>query len=96
MIEKMRIPLEEQETVIVSYPIETGKDCEIYTTVPSEMKRLEKMVNKYPDVYKVLKDDKYGYTVSGPWKYSRPKNPRTMTEEQRQKASERMSAYWGK
>ena len=41
---KVSIPLEEQETVINFFPVEMGKNCEVYTTVPSMMKYLEKMV----------------------------------------------------
>ena len=93
MKEKVRIPLEEQETHVNYSPAELGKYCEIYTTVPSEMKRLESLVNKYPDFYTLIKDDQYSYTVRCPYKLTRCRKPRIMTEEQRQASSERMTAF---
>lgn len=83
MKEKISIPLEEQETHIIYYPYEMNKECEIYTTIPSEMKRLERMVNDYPEYYKLIKDDQYSYTVQCPWKLVKPRKPRIMTEEEK-------------
>ena len=91
MTEKVTIPLDEQEFLVNFGPL-MGKDCEVYTTIPSEMKRLEKLVEKYPDTCTVVKDDKYSYTVRMPFKLVKPRKPRAMTDEQRLAASERMKA----
>lgn len=89
---KVSIPLEEQETVINFFPVEMGKSCEVYTTVPSMMKYLEKMVNKYPDQCRLKKDDQYSYTASIPFKLVKPRAPRQYTEEQRQAMAIKLAA----
>lgn len=90
MKDKVRIPLDEQETHINFSPVEMGKSCEIYTTVPSMMKYLERMVLKYPNECRLVKDDQYSYTASIPFKLVKPRNPRAMSEEQKAAAAERM------
>ena len=91
MKDKISIPLDEQETHIVYYPSEMNKECEIYTTIPSEMKRLERLVNTYPNIYILIKDDQYSYTVRCPWKLVKPRKPRSMTDEQRTAQAERLA-----
>jgi len=90
--EKVSIPVEEQELHINYGPTEMGKNCEVYTTIPWAMKYLEKMVKRYPNECKMIKDDKYSYTASIPFKLVKPRNPRAMSEEQRLAAGERLKA----
>lgn len=90
MKEKLSIPLEEQELHINFSPIEMGKNCEIYTTIPWAMKYLDRMVNEYPDECKLIKDDQYSYTASIPFKLVKPRAPRHYTEEQAAAMKERL------
>jgi len=92
MKDKISIPLEEQETHISRYPYEMNDTCEIYTTIPSEMKRLERLVNTYPNIYILIKDDQYSYTVRCPYKLVKARSPRQISDEQRQAAAERLAA----
>jgi len=79
---KISIPYAEQEMVI-NYTPDMGKECEIYTTIPWMMKHLETMVEKYPDIYILVKDDQYSYTVRLPYKLIKPRAPKVMTEEEK-------------
>ena len=87
---KVSISMSEQETHINFCPAEMGKECEVYTTVPSMMKHLEKMVNKYPEDCTLVCDDQYSYTVRLPFKLVKPRNPKHMTEEQRAQMADRI------
>ena len=89
---KYSIPREEQETHINYSPIEMGKLCEVYTTVPTMMKYLEKMVNKFPNECRLIRDDQYSYTAQIPFKLVKPRNPRVMTDEQKAATRERLAA----
>lgn len=91
MKKKVTIPTDEQEMLINYSPIGMGSDCEVYTTIPWAMKYLERMVNKYPDICKLIKDDQYSYTARIPFKLVKPRAPRIMTEEQRKVASDRLA-----
>lgn len=88
MKEKVRIPLEEQETHINYSPVEMGKDCEVYTTIPTMMKYLDKLVTKFPEQCKMLKDDQYSVTVRIPFKLVKPRKPRVMSEAQKKTIEE--------
>jgi len=90
MKQKVSIPLDEQE-LHINYAPEMEKMCEVYTTIPHMMKYLEKMVNKYPDLCRVVKDDQYSYTVQIPFKLVKPRNPRIVPDEQREAARQRLA-----
>ena len=90
MKQKVSIPADEQELHINYCPTDMGQNCELYTTIPWLMKYMDKMVTKYPDTYKLVKDDQYSCTVSFPYKLIKPRAPRTMTEEQHALLSERL------
>lgn len=92
MKDKVSIPLEEQELHINYNYIEMGKMCEVYTTIPSMMKYLEKLFVDFPDECKLIKDDQYSYTVQIPFKLVKPRRPRTISEEQRAAMSDRLAA----
>jgi len=91
MKKKLTITEDEQEFHVNYYPIEMGSDCEVYTTIPWAMKYLERMVNKYPDLCKVICDDNYSYTVRMPFKLVKPRAPRFMSDEQKQKAADQFA-----
>ena len=87
---KISVPTDEQELHINFSPTQPDKMCEVYTTIPWAMKQLEKLVNKFPNECKLVKDDKYGYTAMIPFKLVKPRSPRVMTDEQKQAARDRM------
>ena len=84
--------MEEQELHINYSPVEMDKLCEVYTTIPWMMKYLEKMVKNHPNECQLVKDDQYSYTARIPFKLVKPRNPRQMSEEQRQAAAVRLAA----
>lgn len=92
MKSKVSIPMEEQELHINYSPVEMDKLCEVYTTIPWMMKYLEKMVKNHPNECQLIKDDQYSYTARIPFKLVKPRNPRQMSEEQRQAAAVRLAA----
>lgn len=96
MKQKVKIPLEEQELHINYCPAEMGKTCEIYTTIPWAMKYLDKMVTNYPNECKLVKDDQYSYTAAIPFKLVKPRNPRVLSDEQKQAIAERFAAIRNK
>jgi hypothetical protein len=91
MIDKIPIALDEQELTINYYPTDDSVNCEVYTTIPWAMKYLERMVKKYPDTCKLLKDDQYSYTVKMPFKLCKPRAPRIMTAEQKETGAKRLA-----
>ena len=89
---KVSIPLDEQELHINFSPVEMGKQCEVYTTIPYMMKYLEKMVTNYPGQCTLIKDDQYSYTAMIPFKLVKPRNPRKeMTDEEKDILRERLA-----
>lgn len=89
---KVSIPLDEQELHINFSPVEMGKQCEVYTTIPYMMKYLEKMVTNYPEQCTLVKDDQYSYTAMVPFKLVKPRNPRKeMTDDEKDILRERLA-----
>lgn len=86
-----RVPLEEQETVINLFPAQVSKKAEVYSCIPSMVKRLKTLAGKRPDAVKIVSD--YGYAVTAEMDKScikiSPK--RVMTEEQRRAATDRLA-----
>ena len=95
MKEKVTIPVDEQE-FHVNYSPDMGDTCEVYATIPWAMKYLERMVTKYPNECRLVRDDKYSYTACIPFKLVKPRAPRQISEEQRAAAAERLKAVRAK
>lgn len=78
----------EQETIINANAEE--KMAEVYTADPVMIRKLDKMVEKYPDQYKVIKEDDVSKTYQFPKKLIRFGAPVTKvyTEEEKQKLRE--------
>jgi len=91
MIRKIGNVLDEQETIINIDPTQISKFATVYTTIPNDLKKMWALHEKYPDEVKVLHDDKWGSEFQVPRKWISVKRPRTMTEEQRIAASERLA-----
>ena len=88
----MTIPISEQETTINIY--RDSDLAKVYTTDSTMITKLNKMVKKFPDVFKCTGTDKLGAS----W-YECPKRlisfrgptaPRTISEEERIKRAEHM------
>lgn len=64
----------ERETVVVFNEAEA--DAELYTTSQVTIRRMDKLVEKYP-VFSVVKQDKVSKTYRFPKKYFKVRNPST-------------------
>ena len=80
----------EQET-IVNTDADT-KMASVYTADPVYMRKLDKLVEKYPDTYKVVKEDELSKTYEFPKKLLSFRPPRILTEEQRAECRARLEA----
>ena len=92
MIDKVRMALDEQETIINISPKQVDSMAKIYTTIPTEVKRLYRMHEKYPEDVHILHDDKYGTEFSVPVRWVTVRRPRTVSEETRKASAERLAA----
>ena len=81
----------EQETIINSNNAE--KMAEVYTADPVMIRKLDKMVEKYPNTYKVVKQDDESKTYQFPKKLIRFGAPvtRVYTEEEKAKLREQLN-----
>ena len=79
----------EQET-IVNYT-NGEKTASIYTADPVVIRKLDKLVEKYPETYKVIAQDKYSKTYECPKKMVSFRPPRILTDEQKAELRERMN-----
>lgn len=82
----------EQET-IVNYN-NGDKIASVYTADPYIMRKLDKLVSKYPDTYKVVAEDNYSKTYEFPKKLVsfRPPNTKVLTEEEKQVLRDRLAS----
>lgn len=80
----------EQETIINSNNAE--KMAEIYTADPVMIRKLDKLVEKYPNAYKVIKQDDSSKTYQCPKKLIRfgAPNTKVYTEEEKQRLREQL------
>ena len=82
---------EEQETSINMIVADTHAD--IYTSDPVMIRRMDRLVTEHPDVFEMVRQDEVGKTYRCPKKCVRvspPRVGRTLTDEQRQAAAERL------
>lgn len=78
----------EQET-IVNFNNEEA-NAEVYTCSQSVMRKLDKLCIKFPDNYKLIKEDEYSKTYSTSKKNIKFKSPRILTDEQREKLAKKL------
>lgn len=87
------LPLEEQETIInLDY---ISNLAYVYSSRISMVKHLRGLVDKHPQDVKIRKETAYDISVSVPIKWIKKINPpttRTLSEEQKRAAKERMMA----
>ena len=63
----------------------------VYTRDKSVMRRLDRLVADYPDSYKLLSQTEIDKTYSMPKSYITYRKPRTVSNEQREQARQRMT-----
>ncbi len=63
----------------------------VYTREKSVMRRLDRLVADYPDIYKLLKQTDIDKTYSMPKSYVNYRKPRMLSDKQREQARQRMS-----
>lgn len=63
----------------------------VYTRDKSVMRKLDRLVADYPDSYKLLKQTDIDKTYSMPKSYITYRKPRTVSDEQREQARQRMA-----
>jgi hypothetical protein len=84
----------EQETII---NFNAGEQtATVYTRDKAVMRKLDTLVNEYPDVYKLINVTEYDRTYEMPKLYVKYRKPRQMTDEQREKARERIKGLNGR
>ena len=74
----------EQETIVNSNLKE--KMASVYSADPNVIRKLDKLVAKYPDTYKIVKEDEVSKTYEFPKKLMsfRPPQTRVYTEEEKE------------
>ena len=79
----------EMETVVNYNAAE--QTATVYTRDKSVMRRLDRLVADYPDIYKLLKQTDIDKTYSMPKSYVTYRKPRTLSDKHREQARKRMS-----
>lgn len=79
----MRLSKYESETII-SYNDEE-KDATVYTCNKSLIRKIDTLCEKYPEVYQLIKKDKFSKTYTLPKKLIGVKKIRILTPEQKEK-----------
>lgn len=67
----------------------------LYTRDKAVMRRLDKLVAEFPDVYKCTRETDIDKTYVFPKKYAIPKRPRVLSEQQREEMRERLAKARG-
>lgn len=85
-------------TNLTKYEMETvvnynagGQTATVYTRDRSVMRKLDRLVADYPDSYKLLKQTDIDKTYSMLKSYITYRKPRTVSDEQREQARQRMA-----
>lgn len=90
-VERPKLTREEQEVIITMSAVDNL--AEVYVADPVYMRRLDRLVEKDPNSYKVKSRNAYSVTYTMPKKLLKfwvQREPRELTEEQRIAARERL------
>lgn len=79
----------EMETSVIFNAEE--KTATLYTRDKAVMRRLNKFVKEFPDIFKCIAKTDVDATYEFPKKYAMPKRPRIMSEERRAEMAERLA-----
>ncbi len=92
MLDKIKVPLYEQETTI-THMCGDG-NAEVYSCEPSMLKRLEKLAKQSPDVL-LKRSDCFGMIYAVPWSFIRVTTPHKLhlSEKERRARSNRMKRW---
>ena len=86
--------LDEQETVINIVPTIVSKRAEVFSCIPTMMKKLRKLYKDHPeDVDLSEKDGCVTATVPAAWIKIAPKRRCTLSDEQKRANAERLAQY---
>lgn len=89
MAGEYRLTRYEMETTI-NFNAEEGTAV-LYTRDKAVMRRLDKLVEEFPEIYKCIRETGIDKTYEFPKMYAIPKRPRIMSEEQRAKLAVRLA-----
>lgn len=84
----MFVPTAEQESTINIF--RDSDVAKVYTSDTTMITKLDKMVAKQPDKYKIVKQDEYGKWYEFPKKLLRFASEREYTDEQREQMHQRL------
>ena len=88
----MSYSLYEQE-ITISY--NAAEDfAVVFAAYPPIKRKIEKLIEEYPDQIKIRHSTDDDITVEVPKKWIKIRPPREMSEEQKLQAKERMEKYW--
>jgi hypothetical protein len=83
----------EQETII---NFNAGEQtATVYTRDRAVMRKLDTLVTEFPNVYKLTNETEYDRTYEMPKSHINYRKPRQMTDEQRERARERINRVNG-
>jgi hypothetical protein len=83
----------EQETII---NFNAGEQtATVYTRDKAVMRKLDTLVTEFPEVYKLTNETEYDRTYEMPKSHINYRKPRQMTDEQRERARERINRLNG-
>ena len=85
---QLKVPLDEQETIISLFPAQVTTKAEIYTCMPAMIKRMKKLALKRPDAVRIMKEDEISVTAEVDRSCIKISPKRIMSEEQRQRSAE--------
>ena len=84
------IALEEQETPVNLYPGQVSKTAEVYSCIPTTVKKLRKYAHDRPDCMRIVKDTGAEIFVEMDRSCIRIAPKRKLSDEQRRLATERL------
>lgn len=89
----MNLSREEQEVIFSSSRIDDMMEC--YTTDPTYMTKMDKLVAKNPELFKLVREDEVCKVYEFPKKlFTIRANFKQLSEEQKQAASDRFRKLW--
>lgn len=86
-VERPRLTREEQETIITACAAD--ELAEVYTSDPIYIRKMDKLVERDPENYKVKAKNSYSVTYTMPKRLLGFRVPRVLTDEQKEAIAER-------
>lgn len=93
-MERMKVPLEEQETTFTWFPRQVDEFASVYSANPNDIRRLKKFCEEDPEHYVFEKEDQVGAFFRVHRKgfmFRKVPKPRQYTEEQLREMRDRMT-----